>query len=276
MKISYISDIHLDWHVPFVKNQTKWEERSRAFIRKLIKTDKTNRDVLIVAGDLSHSNRQSFWIVDEFARMYEQVYICLGNHDYYLTSETQAANYRNHSLNRLNELLGLLEHFTNVKVLIGFEKHQITETISIAGDTFWYPIESLEQISFFHNISNDSKYIKGLNIGLEHNYTMTNYEHLDTATIIVTHIPPIILNSHVQYNSTACYLNPVHELKAQHWICGHCHEQAVYSKTYGTFYINAIGYNDEFKVWHPTNELYNSKTWDDAYYSWYSIKHFDV
>lgn len=247
MKISYLSDMHLDFHVPFHKNQRKWRERTITFVQQLIETDDVERKVLVIAGDISHFNNQSFWILEEFAKSYELVFFTLGNHDFYLVSKNQSTKYKQRSLNRVNELLTMVEALENVKVLIGFEKHHITTNITIAGDTFWYPVETMDQIAFFHNISNDSQLIENIDISLEHTYSMTNYNKLDSATIIATHIPPITINSHHLYNSTTCYLTPVSELKTHHWVFGHCHEQNVYVKPCGNFYINALGYADEYE-----------------------------
>lgn len=52
MKISYLSDIHADHHVPFNSNQIKWEKRTKEFITKLIETDEGQREVLVIARRL--------------------------------------------------------------------------------------------------------------------------------------------------------------------------------------------------------------------------------
>ena len=276
MKVSYVSDIHGDFQAPFHINSVKWKNRTLAFVDGLIGKDQTDKEVLIVAGDLSHFNKQSYWMLEAFSKAYGSVFFTLGNHDFYLVSDNQSRKYKQRSLNRVNELLTMIEPLENVKALIGFEKHFITDDITIAGDTFWYPLETLEQKAFFHNVSNDSQLIKNVDISLEHEYAMQNYNNLDAATILVTHIPPITINSHHQYNSTCCYMTPVTELKTTHWVFGHCHEQNVYEKPYGNFYINSIGYENEFKNWYSNAVLASLEEWEQIYENWYSIKSFEV
>lgn len=245
MKISYISDLHLDFHVPFHKNQDKWKSRTVDFIENIIPTDINREDILIIAGDISHFNKQSFWTLDTFAKHYKKVYFVTGNHDHYLISTNQKCKYKNNSTNRVNELIEMVKQLPNVIYLDNFEKHNIDNNITIAGSTFWYPLENFNQESFFHLNSNDSRLISGLDIKNKHREQLQQYRELDEATILVTHVPIITINSHIKYNSTACYLTPVDEIKTKYHIFGHCHEQNVYEKVYGNFYINAVGYPDE-------------------------------
>lgn len=276
MKLSHMSDLHLDFHVPFHKNQSKWRKNTKSFIQQLIQTDNSEHEVMVIAGDLSHFNTQSYWALEEFSYAYEQVFFCFGNHDFYLVSRNQEQKYKGHSLNRMNELLQLVSSLENVTPLIGFEKHQITKEISIAGDTFWYPIETDDQIVYFYEISNDSQLIKRLNVGLEYNYSMSNYNNLDESTIIVTHVPPITTPSHRIHNSTACYLTPITELKATHWIYGHVHEQCEIIKPYGNFYSNTLGYEHDWMLHIIPKEAAVMGDLSILKNRWNSIKYFEV
>lgn len=246
MKVSYISDLHLDFHSQFHMNQIKWEKRTKEFINKLIDTDETERDVLVIAGDLSHFNQQSLWALEEFSKKYNKVLLCLGNHDYYLVSKNQERKYKNRSFFRIFELLDAAELLEGVEVL---QSNKVVEYkgFRFAGLSMWYPLETDSQKMFFHNISNDSKLIKGLDIERQHFVDQSNYEALleKEVDVMVSHFPIINIDSHFKYNSTACYLSPVKDIRVNHWIFGHSHEQKVYEKPYCNFYMNALGYPEE-------------------------------
>lgn len=247
MKVSYLSDIHADHHVPFNSNQLKWEKRTKEFIIKLIETDEGQREVLVIAGDLSHFNSQTKWILEIFSLHYEQVLIVSGNHDNYLISKNQSRKYKNNHINRIFELISITESMKNVKYLKDFIEYTYKD-ITFAGSTFWYPLENIQQQMFFHNVSNDSKLISGANyesIHEQHLFEMERYESLDWVDVIITHVPPITIDAHRKYNSTVCYLSPIKELKAESYIFGHCHEQNEYEKGGSKFYINTMGYPEE-------------------------------
>lgn len=246
MKISYISDLHLDFWCPFVSNQIKWRKRTEEFILKLIDTDESERDVLIIAGDMSHFNRQSMWAVELFSMYYHQVFTTYGNHELYLISRNQSDKYLDNSRNRLNEFHAMLLSMPNVHPLFT-DKVFTYKGVTFGGNPMWYPIEMTEQQMFFSNISNDSKLIKGFNIKEEHYINQEQYESLLTKEIdvMISHFPVINTDSHFKYNSAACYLTPVKDIRAKHWVSGHVHEQKTYEKPYCTFYMNAIGYPPE-------------------------------
>lgn len=246
MKISYISDLHLDFHVPFTHNQIKWEKRTKEFINKLIETDEGDKEVLVVAGDISHFNAQSMWILETFSEVYEKVMFVMGNHDYYLVSNNQASKYNGNSTNRAKELLELSESIDNVHSLHDGDVVEF-KGIKFGGCSMWYPVETFEQQNFFHGVSNDSRLIKGFNIQQEHLMDQYRYNSLlnENIDVMVSHFPVINIDSHFKYNSTACYLTPVKDINVSHWVMAHSHEQKVYEKPYCTFYMNAIGYKEE-------------------------------
>lgn len=257
--VSYISDIHADFYAPFTKNQIKFEQRTREFIQRLIQTDTSNKEVLIIAGDVSHLNTQSYWCIDEFSKHYKQVLLCYGNHDFYLVSKNQERKYKGNSLNRVNELTEMLKPLDNVHVFNNDSYVYEHNNIKFGGLTMWYPLETPEQQMFFYNISNDSKYIKGFNILYAHDEDQSTYKKIlkENVDVMISHVPVINVDSHFKYNSTACYLTPLKDIQVKHWVFGHSHEQRVYNKPYCKFYMNAIGYPEEkmgLKIRHFTLE----------------------
>lgn len=247
MKISYVSDLHLDFHVPFTKNQIKFKRSTQEFTQSLISTDYGDKETLVVAGDISHFNLQSLWCIEELAKCYQQVLIVAGNHDYYLISKNQSNKYKNSSKNRVSELKNMISNVENAHV---FDESNILfeyKGVEFGGVSMWYPIGTISQKMFFNNISNDSKLIKGLDIQKEHIKNQMQYESLlkKDIDVMISHFPVINIDSHFKYNSTACYLTPVRDITAKHWVFGHSHEQKVYEKPYCIFYMNAIGYPEE-------------------------------
>lgn len=246
MKISYLSDIHTDFWVPFNHNQLKWESRTKEFITKLIGSDEGDRDVLVVAGDVSHFNIQSLWVIETFSQHYNKVFIVIGNHDLYLVSNNQSNKYKGNSWNRVLELQDGISKLPNVHLFLGDDVFEYNG-FKFGGNTMWYPLESFDQQVFFNNVSNDSKLIKGFNVKEEYHKSMRNYDSLLTKNIdvMISHIPVINIDSHFRYNGTACYLTPVKDINVKYWIFGHSHEQKIYEKPYCKFYMNALGYPDE-------------------------------
>lgn len=242
MKISYLSDLHLDFWIKIKKSKEKVE----TYIQNLIDTDEGEKDVVIIAGDISHYNAQSLIALGVFSLNYNKVFYVLGNHDYYLISKSQEKRYKN-SNERVQELVEQSEElYPNVHALLDGTVHEYNG-VTFSGLTMWYPVENIEQKMFLANYSNDSVYIKGVDIHEMHlkdikNYCLTLDKNID---MMVSHVPVINVDTHFKYNSTSGYLCPLPDLKVKHWIFGHSHEQKIYEKPYGTFYMNALGYPDE-------------------------------
>lgn len=239
MKVAYISDLHLDF---YVQPWASWKRKIVNFLEKLLPVEEA--DVLIVAGDLSHYNSQSALALQFFSERFRQVFYVMGNHDYYLVSSNQAASYNKNSAQREIELHKMTKSLPNVKWLHRYEVVEF-DGILFAGATNWYSLKSAEEQAFFEERSNDSKLIRRFNIKDRHEIEMAAYEQLEKVDVIVTHVPSIYVNSHLEERSTACYLNPLVAVKARHYVFGHCHEQEVYQQQEAMYYMNALGYPDE-------------------------------
>lgn len=239
MKIDYISDLHLDF---YIRLKGKWEQKALSFLTSLLPAEKG--EVLIIAGDLSHYNIQSFFALELFSTHYKQVIFVLGNHDYYLVANRQMKKYSSKSIEREIELKQMIAALPNVKLLSFFETFTY-EGINFAGATSWYGLHTTQDKLFIENVSNDSVLIKGINIHSTHRKELENYAKLQQPDVIITHVPPIILNSHTKRGTTACYLNKLPNSPAKFYIFGHCHEQSIIEKDGATYCINALGYPDE-------------------------------
>ncbi|PGK51217.1 hypothetical protein CN918_25855 [Priestia megaterium] len=253
MKIDYASDLHLNHWMLWTENQRKWEMRTRELMRHLVRDG--NGEVLILPGDFSEWNIQTFWALEEAAKYYERVYVTYGNHDLYLMSKKQTLKYGD-SLGRLNELKEMIKDIPNVVFL-----NQIIDTfkgVTFAGDTMWYLPKKEEDWSFYRNVSHDSDSIQIS--GLQMNdvprklwkesmdwYDTLEGQHID---VFVSHVPPLHPPTSV-YPANGCFHVDVPFLAAPHWICGHNHLKTVFDKAGTTFYMNCLGYAKDYKNYKP-------------------------
>lgn len=253
MKVDYISDLHINHHVPFVPNQLKWEQRTKEWTRKLFETK--NGEILVIAGDFSEWNCQALWFLEEAGAVYEQVFFVTGNHDYYLLSKSQQRKYID-SKGRQQELLDEAAKIPNVKPLC----REVTNYKGkvIAGDSLWYLPVTPEDWAFFLNVSNDSQYITVLDaytsgyttkkgeIRYLYKEAMDWYDTLENESIdlMISHIPPVHPPISL-YERNACYNCSVPFLISKNWICGHQHIQGDFEKEGVYFWMNALGYPNE-------------------------------
>lgn len=245
MRIVYGSDMHINHWIPFVMNQLKWERRTKEFIRILC--ERTPGDVLVLAGDFSEINRQSYWVLEEAAKHYKKVFWTFGNHDLYLLSKNDRRKYRD-SWGRIKNLVELTKPIPNIIPLIGSQ--YVYQGKIFAGDSLWY-YPSKEDEAYYLEKSNDSDLIELMQTfqPLEtaaylYQRSMDWYRSLDHADILVTHVPPICIKE-AKYPPNTCYYTKVAELKAPHWICGHAHQvnRVTYQNT--KIYMNCFGYPDD-------------------------------
>lgn len=237
MQIDYISDLHLDFHIS-VKSPL-WRVEMSKFLSKLLPEQKG--DILIIAGDLSHHNEQSYGILTSFSAIYDQVLFVLGNHDYYLLpGESVSQN----SQQRENDLLEFVKDAPNVHCLSYFETFNY-RNVTFAGATSWYPLQTEQEKRVFYHSMNDSKLIRNFDIAATHKLEMQAFAELEPVDVLITHVPPIRIHSHDFWGSTDCFLNSLPSTAAKIFIFGHCHEQRVYEKDDAIYCINALGYPSE-------------------------------
>lgn len=237
MQIDYISDLHLDFYISM--KSPLWRLEISKFLSKLLPEQKG--DILIIAGDLSHDNEQSYSILTLFSAVYDQVLFVMGNHDYYLLPGESA--FQN-SKQREQDLLAFVKDAPNVHCLSYFESFTY-QNITFAGATSWYPLQSEREKHVFYNHMNDCKLIREFDIAATHQLEMNAFAELAPVDIIITHVPPTRINSHDFWGSTDCFLNTLPSTAAKVFIFGHSHEQNIYEKDDTMYCINALGYPRE-------------------------------
>jgi len=253
MLVDYISDIHANHWSLWTENQRKWEMRTRELTRRILKNG-TN-EVLVIPGDISEWNNQTFWVVEEAAKQYERVYITYGNHDLYLMSKKQTRKYGD-SLGKLQELKELIDSISNAVFL-----DQTVDTykgVTFAGDTMWYLPRKEEDWSFFRNFSQDSASIHINGLKMEDvpralwKRSMDWYDTLEGQKIdvFVSHAPPLHPPTSI-YPANGCFHTDVPFLAAPHWICGHNHLKTTFEKAGTSFYMNCMGYAKDYNDYVP-------------------------
>lgn len=89
------------------------------------------------------------------------MFFTAGNHDYYLVSRQQVNKYNRSSLSKVEELSIMIEHLDNV-VLFHSKCGVISDKykdLVFSGLTMTSKPETEEEISFYKDFMNDSKYI---------------------------------------------------------------------------------------------------------------------
>ena len=143
MIIEYMSDFYINHWIPFTKNQLKWEDRTRKFVRSLFMD--AEGDVLVVAGDFSESNNQSVWVLEELSERFKRVYWTYGNHDMYLLSKRDHKRFNGYYERRVNDLVERTDHLANVvclnKIVDVYEGVTFVDGVMIRMNPLGYPGE---------------------------------------------------------------------------------------------------------------------------------------
>lgn len=238
LTIDYVSDIHIDFHATWTNNLKKLEKKTKKFIRDKLDGKEEKGSILVIAGDIGHYNLQTKWVLEEFAKDYKLVYFLLGNHDYYLVSQSQEVKYKKNSMERFNELK---EWFSNTNVHVMNQcKTIILNGWKIGFTNAWYPLETREQQEFFEE-HNDSVCIHDMDIQMLYR-TEKEWLEANKFDVLVTHVPIEVTERSKE--RTACYYAPI-SYHAKHVIFGHTHERLKVKKGNVSLYSNAWGYEEE-------------------------------
>lgn len=251
LTVSFLNDLHVDAWVKWQPNNEKYENSVRSFVTRLITQGVCDyRDVLIIAGDISHYNKVSMWVIDEFANYFGHVVFVGGNHDYYLVSGQQQRKYKKDSWARKKELYEMTVDIPNATMLGVYRNWFTYKGFKIGGATMTSLPTSEEGISYYNGFMNDKRYVFNPVEEL-HGRDMIRYNELSKVglDIFISHYPLINTYSHRSIGTPASnesFLCKVDELIAPYNFFGHVHEDNQLYEVAGTkHYTNALGYPNE-------------------------------
>lgn len=262
MKVDYISDIHIDTHTDKynVKSLESWA-------RTVIGFDPQKAgDVLLIAGDIGHSNRQNLGLLMMFASHYKHVYIVPGNHDRYLIPRHEPDMTANGPDTRVDDLGRLIEQYLldNVHLLLG-TTHTF-EGITFGGTGGWYDnsfIESALIEAYWQSYMNDSNWIPGLELSiglLELEIGRVVQALSQGVDVMITHISPSNRPDNIPYEyrddiltNFYCFDGEalIKKYKPRYWIYGHQHTGLDYKVGKTQVLTNACGYGHVY----PHNKI---------------------
>jgi len=263
MTIDILSDLHFDYYFPSSSELS--EDAVKSIFDPIFFMNRTREtgNVLIVAGDLGHYNKQNLEGLKIFQKHYYKHIICvLGNHDYYLINPDAQQFYEHDSLNRAKEMRELINSQENMYCLDG----NIVEIngVKFGGCDSWYngsyliqnkPIfepttESINRL--WKSISNDSKYIFGVeNFDDIYKIELPKIEAIyKECDVMITHINPSVKDKHIALSYRDQPSNTFFTFDAEsfmatgnmkYWIFGHTHDRIEYEQ-YGVQCIcNPLG-----------------------------------
>ena len=271
MKIDILSDLHVDFY--FKKKPT---EKIIHDLYGNILGDNTGHkvitgkgDVLVVAGDIGHYNRQNIEVLKLIKKVFEYKHIIcvLGNHDYYLVSNAAKKTYNHRSSVRTERMRELINNEEGMYCLDG----NIVEIdgIRFGGCDGWYDGAYIRK----HFWKKSEEYMDGY-VSLLWRRTMADAAYLYVmdwqayakeeckklehiyrdVDVMITHINPSIEKEHTdrmyRNEDTTGYFTFEGSkfLKGgsmKYWVFGHTHSRAEYEKDDVMCVCNPMGYPNE-------------------------------
>lgn len=262
MQIDYISDLHLDM---WIRGMVDEEDLAYLLGNEGLATLRSSPgDVLLIAGDLGHSNSQNQHFLHLMRSFYPHVLFVLGNHDYYLTPTQENAQFKT-SRERVRAMCTWAKEQTGIYCLDG-------DVVEIDGVRFggcdsWY------DGSFGHRyfLLNDARLQRLWKACMNDAHCMPGIPKWNTlwkeekpkldalyraCDVMLTHVPPSSNKAHVakqyQESDISSFFTfdgeaYVKEGTISHWVYGHTHDQTLYINHGVKHYCNPLGYPGERK-----------------------------
>jgi metallophosphoesterase superfamily enzyme len=257
MKISVLSDIHLDFYIVPGGSESSIKRKLKVLFKDTL-TDSSDVEVLIVAGDITHYPYQMH-ILDLLAETfnYKKVICVTGNHELYLVSNSQRATYSD-SKAKLKEYL---EYSSDKVVMLNGNTYEY-KGVTFGGAMGWYDGTYQNEDSRGSNVAynlltmNDFRSTKGFKDFyevFELEYPKFTQEVLD-ADVIISHFCPLTepkaFQTVYRYDESSRFYafngeDLISRAKAKHWVFGHSHGFHEFEHAGIQFTLNAFGYPSE-------------------------------
>lgn len=226
--IDVVSDLHFDFY----------PAPAPSFAQTIV--PKKPSEVLVIAGDLGHSNVQNAHLVRALRETggYGRALVVSGNHDMYL--DPKSRQYED-SWERLAEMRELLQQIPSVQVLDG-ERLEL-EGVRFCGLGMWYDMSfglgrgyfKEELVSLWHRLNNDSRYIRWGETGMDA-FMAEQRQKLQAAAgevdVMITHVGPDWRRASPQYlqdpTTSFFFFDGEEEVRRMRgtWIFGHTHDRS--------------------------------------------------
>lgn len=243
--IDFVSDIHCDFYIGFVKN---FDELSV----ELRKNSFGLSNNLVIAGDISNRNKHSLEMLKSLLKRWEKIYIISGNHDHYNPP---------YQKDRYQEFKKLIEEEKLSNSIIFFDEEIVDICgIKVFGSFMIYDIDDMNVYFDYKYKMNDSKFIKEPLARRLYNKSIKAYnEKAKDADVIVSHIPLATRRIDIERNRMRygeinyCYFNNSVEIFPDKlYIHGHTHNRDFTISDYGAPFANvSLGYPAEVKTFSP-------------------------
>jgi len=278
MLVDVISDTHLDFWIKTNNPQhPKFKAQLNDVLNFILPVDKSKiGDVLIIAGDISHSNLQTKHFLVELKKYYKHILIVHGNHCMYLLSNSMISDYKAKSENRLLELKEICDELE--VIYLDGQVHEING-IYFGGTCSWYNLPTDLHISRWKQRMNDSRRIysgyavQPYGMYMSYSQPSTNWNTQDyylkqeqklisiaenKCDVFITHVPlqevpdEYMNSSYIgDLDNIFYYTDNLHLVKnseAKIHVHGHTHQVLDYEKDKIRIICNPLGYpSDKIK-----------------------------
>lgn len=241
MNIFLLSDLHLE-----VIKEINISELISKF-----GFSKTENSIFVLAGDIGDPRSEVYTqFVLEMSKLYDQVLIILGNHDYYRYSLQETLEY-------IKDLkIAENVHFLN-------QSYFFYRGIKFIGCTLWTNSDE-KLINRMHDYTNITDFTSEMcnNLHKQHVKWLENElnVHYDGQIVVITHHLPsktLIDSQYIGDERNIFYADDLEYLmeKADIWLCGHTHIGL--QKTIGKCkcYVNPVGYMDEETIYNKNLKI---------------------
>lgn len=210
VQIDVMSDIHLDFYMDFNADLPLSVEKFIEDARGNLEMKKD--EILIISGDISHSNNASEEFLRQVAKKWKNVLVIPGNHDWYLQKKKD---------DRYKDLIESLNNVENIVFLM--DKVNIFEykNIKIGGSIMFYDLSNGIDFLKWRGTMNDGRFLSRDFVQKRHDDDVDYYnEVINNVDVFVSHVPIVNLDN----NKKGFYLNEsVEPVEKVLYISGHTH-----------------------------------------------------
>lgn len=210
LEADFISDLHLDFYINEVYSLED-------FINKmLLEIEGKKYEVLVIGGDISHKNDLSYCFLESVSKIWEDVLVIPGNHEWYLQKKDE---------DRYAELVESMSHFSNIHFLM--DKVEIFEKsgVKFAGTMMMYNLEDSIEFLKWRGIMNDAKFISREYANKRNKKDVEYYKKVcSKVDVFISHVPIVNLDGNYAKRNLFWNTDVYPEELILH-IAGHTHDK---------------------------------------------------